>query len=480
VVSYDLFHTGLTGLDPTQVPFPSSVIDVSRGVYEDLATGTDKIRLAGIHLKCIQTGHEISENDGRIMSKGEYPILGSKVYRPTDAMLGKFFNRSLTVDDGAIVVGHYTSARDPIHVLADPEKMARLHVGVFGSTGAGKSFLISNLVTRSLERGIRHVIFDVAPEFPALLSDVLYRYVRMLKTDWKTAIIARRLEDIQTISNLDNFEEISRLFNTPDDLREKYRDQLTDLLNRSFSSVDPVPKILLPVLTTEEIVRFVQDALKMKRFPQAEQLSRGLSETLEFKFPSATFAKNKAPLEDLVGEVRSIDDVLHCFDEELQSMSEEDVSHKFLTALQMTIDNFATQRDRELLRYLEEIRKHRLRKGHVMSPRDLVRPCLEDDMMLQIVISHTDDATKYLISTAINAAFDIQKRAHRRRTLVFVIDEAHNFAPNQPTSSSSAIERLAREGRKNSLGLLLASQRCAYLNSSTIHGNKEYAYSHRR
>ena len=63
VVSYDVFHSGLTDLDPTKVPFPETVIEVAKRAFDELVEGTpDRISLAGIKVRCIPAGYEIVDD----------------------------------------------------------------------------------------------------------------------------------------------------------------------------------------------------------------------------------------------------------------------------------------------------------------------------------------------------------------------------------------------------------------------------------
>jgi len=100
-------------------------------------------------------------------------------------------------------------------------------------------------------------------------------------------------------------------------------------------------------------------------------------------------------------------------------------------------------------------------------------------MKLHIVISDISDDTKHLMSNAISNAFNLQK-GKANNSLMFVVDEAHNFASIDPSPSSKAIEKLAREGRKYKLGLCLASQRCTYMNTSVMAQLKTYFISNLR
>ena len=75
-----------------------------------------------------------------------------------------------------------------------------------------------------------------------------------------------------------------------------------------------------------------------------------------------------------------------------------------------------------------------------------------------------------IVASVINAAWDAVKRLGPTR-LVFVIDEAQNYAPSEWAISKDAIETTAREGRKWGLSLVLASQRISGDIDASIRAN---------
>lgn len=74
----------------------------------------------------------------------------------------------------------------------------------------------------------------------------------------------------------------------------------------------------------------------------------------------------------------------------------------------------------------------------------------------------TDISVKQaIVASIIEAAWDRVKKEKTPLDVVFVIDEAQNYAPQTWTISKDAIETTVREGRKWGLSVVLASQRIA-------------------
>jgi hypothetical protein len=479
VVSYDVFHSGLTDLDPTKVPFPESVIEVAKRAFDELVEGTPdhNMSLAGIKVRCIPAGYEIVDDANQtINSSTEKPLIGSMVYHPTIKVLDKMFNQGLSLDDNAIEVGEYHHGIESVQILLNPKKLIQHHIGVFASTGAGKSFLISNLIRETLNKGIRSIIFDTVPEFPALLIDVIDEYVEKHNENFKTSIIFRNKEDIIAVNDA---EALLERITIPEPLRE-YREKIREVFDHSKYLIDPVPKIMLPFLTSSEIINLVKYTMGIKRLPQADTVADTMEQTIEDRYPDQIFAGNVPGLSEYVSDFEPIQ---HIFDIILHEQSridnEKDVTYKFYDSIYELLRHKSLQRDHELSSFISEIQNHYVQRNQVIEPRDLITPLLEGDTRLHIVISDPSDDTKHLMSNAISNAFALQKGKPDNR-LLFVIDEAHNFASIDPSPSSKGIEKLAREGRKFNLGLCMASQRCTYMNTSVMAQLKTYFISNLR
>ena len=479
VVSYDVFHSGLTDLDPTKVPFPETVIEVAKRAFDELVEGTpDKISLAGIKVRCIPAGYEIVDDDNQTINVStEKPLIGSMVYHPTIKVLDKMFNQGLSLDENAIEIGNYHHGIESVQILLNPKKLMQHHIGVFASTGAGKSFLISNLLKETLNKGIRSIIFDTVPEFPALLIDVINDYVKNHNENFKTSLIFRDKQDIVAVNDA---EALLERITIPEPLREKYREKMKDILDHSRYLIDPVPKIMLPFLTSSEIINLVNYTMAIKRLPQAETVAQTIEQSIEDVYPDKIFAGSVPGLSEYVSNYEPIQ---HIFDiithEQSRIDNEKDITYKFYDSVYELLRHKSAQRDHELSSFITEIQKRYVQKNQVIEPRDLVTPLIDGDARLHIVISDTTDETKHLISNAISNAFSLQK-GKAEQSLLFVIDEAHNFASIDPSPSSKAIEKLAREGRKFNLGLCMASQRCTYMNTSVMAQLKTYFISNLR
>ena len=123
--------------------------------------------------------------DMKVQSESGTPMLGEVAFLMTRDIVQMVVNRRMSApsaENAVMVAGSHTLYRQPpLEVLVDTEPMYRRHFGIFGFTGAGKSNLLSTLVSKSLTTGkdreregdVNVVLFDVNNEFFSLLIDSL-------------------------------------------------------------------------------------------------------------------------------------------------------------------------------------------------------------------------------------------------------------------------------------------------------------------
>jgi DNA helicase HerA-like ATPase len=96
--------------------------------------------------------------------------------------------------------------------------------------------------------------------------------------------------------------------------------------------------------------------------------------------------------------------------------------------------------------------------SRVKSPEDILS--IEAMPVVVDLSFDTDLSVKQaIVASVIEAAWAQVKREKTQAKIVFVVDEAQNYAPQTWTISKDAIETTVREGRKWGLSMILASQR---------------------
>ena len=96
--------------------------------------------------------------------------------------------------------------------------------------------------------------------------------------------------------------------------------------------------------------------------------------------------------------------------------------------------------------------------SRIKSPEDILS--IEATPVVIDLSFDTDLSVKQaIVASVIEAAWAQVKREKTQAKIVFVVDEAQNYAPQTWTISKDAIETTVREGRKWGLSVILASQR---------------------
>jgi hypothetical protein len=102
---------------------------------------------------------------------------------------------------------------------------------------------------------------------------------------------------------------------------------------------------------------------------------------------------------------------------------------------------------------------------------------LLDEQKLCLIISSEKEKMAGIIDNVLSQSLrDRRRTGTRKSNVLYVVDEAHEFVQNPSESglteeerqSSRVIERLTRMGRKYGLGICMASQRTARLNTTAL------------
>ncbi len=117
--------------------------------------------------------------------------------------------------------------------------------------------------------------------------------------------------------------------------------------------------------------------------------------------------------------------------------------------------------------FFEELNKR------VLSPMDIINRALNSSLVVIDLSLDPELVVKQaIVADVIDAAWRLVKSSKAPLDLVFVIDEAQNYVPeNEWTICGDAIETTAREGRKWGLSLITASQRIARDVRASIRAN---------
>ncbi len=438
-------------------------------------------------------------------------MLGEVAYLMNRDVVQLVVNRGMETPSGKnsiMVAGAHTLYRSPaLDVLLDTDALFRRHLGIFGFTGAGKSNLLSTLISSALGSGKdedRHgesnvLLFDVNNEYFGLLVDCLTKYdahVVFIDDEISDSMSAFLDGDYTFLNDAArDFLHTTTLSSTVDKLNRQEDGQgharileITTLLLGSgrFKRFEQSPEPLVLSFLLENIAQ------------EGESLRRKLSGTGMKKKQSAFEA-----VVDRINSVRSdlnrnitiqdFDTILAILKLAIEYCSSDDEAEDNPVAMLLSENVPKGDKDKLYSDLLGPLKK--LHDFVSSAQRDLESPlrakghsidlsriegALHDDKRTLMIFLGNENNLRVFSETIGTAIYNLRRRSGRvDPATIFIFDEADIFIPGQAAnatdeekdairSSKKIATTLARRGRKYGLGLGIATQRITYLDTSIL------------
>ncbi len=444
--------------------YPGFVVEAAHNAGRDW-TDQDNISTEDTtKIRCIAipTNLEIVESpfakDGRapkVQEEGNVPMVGHQACLLDTSMTEHVANLNIDLEhDDAIQIG--TLVRDPnVRAYLRVEELIKVHFGIFGFTGAGKSNLLSTLVRKLLNETKDHVkivIFDLMSEYTGLLLDELV----MLPKAYIVNIGAQT---------------------TPESVLEYYAQPNQEQLKKAtidYTNATVLPKALkrrqaelhrpIAMLLHDRKIVFWQS----RQQTAGEVIQSNRNDVLKGNLGNWVSDLNKL-IKELIDEFRETaldSDSLAKINARIESFQ---ATPKLPATAFKNLDNLKDSLQSTSNQTQTEIPV----SARITIPQ--IIDVMNDDSgnALLIIQSHHPDDLREFASTLGNLSYERRRRSGKITPLVsFVFDEADEFIPGQPTDSqkmSRAVAMtLARRGRKFGLGIGIATQRIRYLDTSIL------------
>ena len=378
----------------------------------------------------------------------ELPMTGKEVKIVSYEFMEGIINKGLKERETAVDIGYLKDNRK-IKVLIDSEALLRLHFGIFGFTGAGKSNLLSTLISKVMKKspqGTKVVVFDIMGEYLTLLMDLLINYKDSLVLGVGVETFVEALYEYYRSGNSDD------------------RRRAVKVLTES----NLYPKRLLPY--KRHFTKPFTGLVKRRAFKVYEEVVVNLDKTIgevvkEVGGPKAD-KDNLPKLQQVVKKYqdKKVREKGREFLEELKSFnfSPKADGGKFVKAVE------------EKIGFKDSIFPLLNVDGVFISLEEIVE-LLNDPRKksLFIVQSHDPSALKRFVNSLATAIYEDRRKKGKIEPLVlFVLDEADEYIPQEAKDeaklSRDAVEMLARRGRKFGLGVGIATQRVVYLDTNIM------------
>ena len=370
-----------------------------------------------------------------LRSINSYPEINSLVYKAEDkaieiimnAVIGNSYNKI------GLEIGKFAISKK-VPAILDGNKFFQRHACIVGSTGSGKSWAVANILEKISNLEYSNVIlFDLHGEYNEL------SYAEHIKIGFGE-------NDTKMPLWFFNYEEISSIFmESSEGTSSNYRAVVSDFILRSKKNYcKTCSEFTEDIVTVDTAIPF--SVIKLKEY--LEEKNSELVETGEFYLRGKNEGLPKTKQGNYYGKLTNLINKLQA--------KINDSKYKFIFTDEGT-DNHT---------YLNEF------ANKIMGFNN------RRNIKVIDVSEVPSDILSIVIGTLTRIIYDIQfwmspNKDEVRHPLVLVCDEAHIYMPNNTTrlkavekKSLDIFEKIAKEGRKYGIGLLVISQRPAELNST--------------
>lgn len=392
---------------------------------------------------------------------------GNPVTQAPDELLKRFFSQDV---DSGIDIGSLIN-RDNVDVLLNPNGLRR-HMAVIAQTGAGKSYTVGVILEKLLDLGGTIVIFDPNSDYVKMRRDETMRVTpfadRVDIYRMPTGQAGRIPDDeiggskkfTMKFSALE-VDEICAMTGIPEtstNIRKALQTTHDNLSGRDYA----VHEFLRELERIAAGGSSGDDVMSSDNMPRGPERNKGATPAGMEDFERSAYAKANIDL--------GWDDLGSAADDD------EPAAPAYATPASgngsggngkaPTLDAIAGAQ--KALKYIEKLSRVNI-WGHDDVPiQDLLRP-----MNLSVLDLAGVDSwiTEFVVDKVLRDTWGEATTNGLPRPVFFVLEEAHNFVPGGQGARSQAaniIKRIAAEGRKFGLFLILVTQRPYKIHGDTL------------
>ncbi len=453
-------HFGLRGLsDHGYYPMQFEIIEQSEEDWQ-----TDDKSTMMIQIDAVPVNYDLilkSDCTFEFCKGFSYPVVGSPVYLLNSDMINRMYNKKITdqlgidptktssdarVDPRLGVIKMFETDKTKIPIYVDFEKLVRYHFGVFAFTGGGKSNLMSNILRRMLLHtdNTKIVIFDISCEYAFLLLDVLADPNMNAKL-----VLEHRIDSPE-----DFYNSVVKPREYEDDERTKAG--LKAIMSQGKLTYYTKPKQKIPTYSQfmDELDDQRKDAVAKPHYVNAID---AIHDAVRDYVEKQGLSENQEVSEAFVGFIDGL------ARETVEQFKVHDKSglYAWATTRNTIADIFKKRSDKE----------DSAKAGLTVEG---IRELLEDKTTNLVVLSISDPFTikELAMSLTQNLLVRRKRRFILKPYILVVFDEAQEFISSKEGGLdgkvSQHVETLLRQGRKYGLGVCIATQRIAYLNTNAL------------
>ena len=453
-------HFGLRGLsDHGYYPMQFEIIEQSEEDWQ-----TDDKSTMMIQIDAIPINYDLILNkkcEFEFVKGFSYPVVGSSAFLLNSEMINRMYNQKIaekfgidpsrTVEDARAdprlgLIKMFQASKTVIPIYVDFEKLVRYHFGVFAFTGGGKSNLMSNVLRRILAHtdNTKVIIFDISCEYVFLMLDMLADPAFSAKV-----FVEHKIDSLEQFFN-------SVVKPREYETDERIKAGLQRIIEQGKLAYYTRPKQKIPTYSqfSDELSAQRKDSVDKPHYMNAiDKIHDAILEYVE----EHGLSENQEVSEDFIGYIDQL------ATETIQQFKVHEKSglYAWATTRSAILDIIRKKREREK----EEV-------GGLTAEK--IRELLEDKATRLVCVSISDPfIIKDLVITLTQDLLVRRKRRFQVKPYVLLVfDEAQEFVPSGAggidAKCSGHVETLLRQGRKYGLGVCIATQRIAYLNTNAL------------
>jgi len=377
----------------------------------------------------------------------------------------------------SVPVGHLIS-NEEVPISIDFREVLTRHFSVFGTTGSGKSYFAKQFIGKFtpwiMDRGGRVLILDTHGEYregkdlpenvtkiaAAISSQTLKETLskklmtqvdgfRDLGIKWEREEEDVIREALQKIRKIDDEDEKIQTFlaaletqtRQPADPSYKWVDKLEGLLKEEYETV----------IDTQLVKWLFDDMIKAKLDEE------GLTQ-------SSKDGKERKSV--LVGQYLSIlKNKKDLYEDLKQKVMETEVGKILKSYRSSGLPAFSPEKYERIKALFEEKKIGFVERSIIDKIKD------PGVYVIELRDLEDDDERREMVGRLLQQVFDESKRTDGGFPTLIVVEEAHNYAPEGKGGgalSARELRRIASEGRKFHVGLLVITQRPAYVSKDVL------------
>jgi DNA helicase HerA-like ATPase len=445
--------------------YPGFMDQAAESASQDWTNQVDKATEQTTKIRCIaiptdiEVGFNKSNGSGpeevAIHSEAQMPMPGKEARMLSSTLIQQIYNQNLG-GNSTIELGTLTRDKT-VPIKARVEDLIKTHVGIFGYTGTGKSNLLSSFISSLLsqnQENVKVVVFDLMGEYTGLLLDRLLDK----STNQFPQLVAIGEESL------------------PGPV-VKYLKGDTSLLDEAASSL--LNHLLLPKgLKTrkQEFRPAVKELLQSGRIKFYLKMGGETVRALYEGSPVADFINDSRRNSTDRAKLRQWAE--SAIGDNMDSSVTPKVAKEIAASLEEGVDELSDRAQEAAKFLIESLEEKSKAKESSAAPQTYV-PAIagelnkEDRNSLFIITAAQPDLLRQFSNYLCMAMYnDRRQRGAITPLTLFVFDEADEFIPQNPKDSyeqsSDAVETIARRGRKFGMGVCIATQRIAYLDTSIL------------